>query len=288
MTILVTGATGNIGRRVVDRLIDLGANDICALTKNPAKAKLPEGVTAITGYLGDPESLPAALDGVDQMCLAPETLEATLDLVQKAGVEYVVALSGAGDWQEHAEKVTASGLVNTQLGPGEFTDNFTIWAEQIKTTRTIRDPYPSVVEAPISMDDIARVAAALLVKPEQTHYRKMYPITGPAALTCAEIAKQIGVGLGLDVTFEQCGRAEGEAALRPAMGEYAVWYLDQVKPVSTRRSRPTSWSLSSPGPPPNRWRSGRRATPSYSADLDVEVLGFGMMQHKRIGGLLGV
>jgi uncharacterized protein YbjT (DUF2867 family) len=180
MTILVTGATGNIGRRIVDRLIDLGANDIRALTKNPAKAKLPDGVTAITGYLGDPESLPAALDGVDQMYLAPlpETLEATLDLVRKAGVEYVVALSGAGDWQEHADKITASELVNTQLGPGEFIDNFAIWAEQIKATRTVRDPYPSVVEAPISMDDIARVAAALLVKPEESHYGKA---AGPTA-----------------------------------------------------------------------------------------------------------
>jgi uncharacterized protein YbjT (DUF2867 family) len=231
MTILVTGATGNIGRRIVDRLIDLGANDIRALTKNPARAKLPDGVTAITGYLGNPESLPDALDGVDQVYLAPlpETLEATLDLMRKAGVGYVVALSGAGDWQEHADKITASGLVNTQLGPGEFTDNFTIWAEQIKATRTVRDPYPSVVEAPISMDDIARVAAALLVKPEESHYGKMYPITGPAALTRAEIAEQIGVGLGIDLTFEQCSRADGEAALRPAMGEYARWYLDQIE-----------------------------------------------------------
>ena len=137
-------------------------------------------------------------------------------------MQYVVALSGGGDWQEHADNIAASGLVNTQLGPGEFTDNFTIWAEQIKATRTVRDPYPSVVEAPISMDDIARVAAALLVKPEQSHFGKMYPITGPEALTRAEIAEQIGVGIGVDVTFEQCGRAEAEAALRPAMGEYAA------------------------------------------------------------------
>jgi uncharacterized protein YbjT (DUF2867 family) len=77
MTILVTGATGNIGRRTVDHLIDLGANDIRALTKNPAKAKLPDGVTAVTGFLGDPGSLPAALEGVERMYLAPlpETLE---------------------------------------------------------------------------------------------------------------------------------------------------------------------------------------------------------------------
>jgi uncharacterized protein YbjT (DUF2867 family) len=231
MTILVTGATGNIGRRIVDHLIDLGANDIRALTKNPAKAKLPDGVTAVTGYLGDPESLPAAFDGVERMYLAPlpTTLDVTLELIRKANVEYVVALSGGGDWQEHADKVTASGLVNTQLGPGEFTDNFTIWADQIKASQTVRDPYPAVVEAPISMDDIARVAAALLIKPDESHHGKMYPITGPQALTRADIAKQIGVGIGVDITFEQCSRADGEAALRPAMGEYAHWYLDQIE-----------------------------------------------------------
>jgi uncharacterized protein YbjT (DUF2867 family) len=230
MTILVTGATGNIGRRIVDHLISLGVNDIRALTKNPAKANLPDGVTAITGYLGDPESLPAAFDGVQRMYLAPlpSTLEVTLELAKKANVEYVVALSGGGEWEEHAEKVTASGLVNTQLGPGEFTDNFTIWADQIKATHTVREPYPRVVEAPISMDDIARVAATLLVKPDESHHGKMYPITGPEALTRAEIARQIGAGIGVEVTFEQCDRAEAEAALRPAMGEYAGWYLDQL------------------------------------------------------------
>ena len=71
MTILVTGATGNIGRRIVDHLIDLGANDIRALTKNPAKAKLPDAVTVVTGYLGDPHSLPGAFEGIARMYLAP-------------------------------------------------------------------------------------------------------------------------------------------------------------------------------------------------------------------------
>jgi hypothetical protein len=57
----------------------------------------------------------------------------------------------------------------------------------------------------------------------------MYSITGPEALSRAAIAEQIGVGIGVDVTFEQCTRAEAEALLQPAMGEYAKWYLDQVQ-----------------------------------------------------------
>jgi uncharacterized protein YbjT (DUF2867 family) len=230
MTILVTGATGNIGRLMVNHLINLGANDIRALTKNPVKADLPDGVAPVTGYLGDPDTLPAALEGVERMYLAPlpRTLDVTLDLVKRAGVGYVVALSGAA-WQEHADAISASGLVNTQLGPGEFTDNFTVWSEQIKATHMVRDPYPSVIEAPISMDDIARVAATLLVCPDESHYGKTYPITGPEALTRAQIAEQIGAGIGVDVAFAQCSRADGEEALQPIMGEYARWYLDQIE-----------------------------------------------------------
>ena len=130
----------------------------------------------ITGYLGKPESLPAALAGVDRMYLAPlpETLDVTLEMAKAANVSYVVALSGGAHWQRHADTIAASGLTNTQLGPGEFLENFAIWSSQIKATRTVREPYPSAVEAPIAMDDIARVAAALLVKPEQSHHGQMY------------------------------------------------------------------------------------------------------------------
>lgn len=228
MTILVTGATGNIGRRVVDALLDLGVKDIRALTKNPERAQLPPAVQPVTGYLGDPDSLPAALEGVERMYLAPlpATLEATLDLASRAGVSYVVALSGGAHWQPQADGVAASGLPHTQLGPGEFLENFSMWAPQIRATGTVREPYPSMVEAPISMDDIARVAAALLADPDPEHLGRMYELTGPVALTRAQIAEQIGVGIGVDVRFEQCSRAEAEAALRPQMGDEVGWYLD--------------------------------------------------------------
>jgi uncharacterized protein YbjT (DUF2867 family) len=187
-------------------------------------------VTAVTGYLGDPDSLPAALEGVERMYLAPlpKTLEATLELAKQANVEYLVALSGEAHWQAHADAVAASGLVHTQLGPGEFLENFAVWAPQIKTMRTVREPYPTAVEAPISMDDIARVAAALLVKPDESHFGRIYPITGPEALTRARIAEQIGAGIGVPVSYEQCDRAEAEAAFQQALGPNAAWYLDQV------------------------------------------------------------
>lgn len=230
MTVLVTGATGNIGRRVVDELIRLGGSDIGdirALTANPAKAALPESVTAITGYLGKPETLPAALEGVERVYLAPfpATVGPTLDMLVQAGVQYVVALSGGAHWAEHAEAITGSGLAHTQLGPGEFCENFAMWAPQIKTG-TVRDVAPDHVESPVSMDDIARVAAHLLAGPQDAHLSAMYELTGPVALSRADIARQIGAGIGLPVEAQQCNRAEAEALLRPVMGDGARWYLD--------------------------------------------------------------
>ena len=56
----------------------------------------------------------------------------------------------------------------------------------------------------------------------------MYAITGPESLTRAQIAEQIGFGIGVDVAFEQCSRDEAIEALRPAMGSEAAWYLDTV------------------------------------------------------------
>lgn len=230
MTILVTGATGNIGRRIVDRLIDLGANDIRALTTNPAKAKLPAGVEAVTGFLGRPESLPAALEGVDRVYLAPlpATVEVTLEMITAANVSYVVALSGTAHWQQHADTVGRAPVASTQLGPGEFCENFRMWAPQIKATGTVREPYPGLIEAPVSMDDIARVAAHLLANPSDSHIGRMYELTGPQSLTRVQIAEQLGEGIGKPVRFESCSRDDAEAVLRPAMGDYATFYLDTL------------------------------------------------------------
>lgn len=227
MTVLVTGATGNIGRRVVDRLLDLGVSDIRALTSDPAKANLPAGVEVVTGFLGRPETLSPALADVDQIYLAPfpRTIGITCEMIAAARVSYVVALSGAAHWQEHADRISATPVPSTQLGPGEFCENFAMWAPQI-ATGVVRDVAPEAVQSPVSMDDIARVAAHLLADPIDAHLGQMYALTGPEAITRAEIARQIGDGLGTPVQMQRCDRAEADALLRPVMGDGVDWYLD--------------------------------------------------------------
>ena len=89
MRVLVTGATGNVGRLVVDHLVRAGGVEVRALTTNPGKARLPAGVEVVTGYLGRIDTLPPALAGVDRMYLAPlpGTVTEVLSAAREAGVQ---------------------------------------------------------------------------------------------------------------------------------------------------------------------------------------------------------
>jgi uncharacterized protein YbjT (DUF2867 family) len=165
LTILVTGATGNVGRLVMDRLLKKGATGVRALTNNPQKAALSAEVEVSEGYIGRPETVPAALGGVQKMYLAPapETAWEVVAMAEDAGVERIVDLAGYGWWRAVEEAVEGSGIPWTHLRPGEFMDNALIWAPQIRATGTVRDAYPGAANAPIDLGDIAAVAAATLL-----------------------------------------------------------------------------------------------------------------------------
>jgi uncharacterized protein YbjT (DUF2867 family) len=228
MKILVTGATGNIGRMVVDHLLARGADDVRALTTNPARAKLPDGVEVARGYLGRPETLPAAFAGVDRVYLAPvlETVTDVVRLAHEAGVQHIVDLSGdeTTEWQPIAQAVEASGAAWTHLYAGEFVENTTVWADQVRTAGEVREPYPDAANAPVAMDDIARVAAAVLM--EEGHEGRAHTLTGPETMTRAERVRRLGEALGRELAFRQVPLDEAAAVLEPAMGEYARWYLE--------------------------------------------------------------
>lgn len=237
MTILVTGATGNVGRLVVDHLVAAGA-PVRALTVDPRRAALPAGVEVVKGYIGRPETLPAALAGVDRLYLAPlpHTAPEVLRLAREAGVQYVVDLSSsnadeeaAGDpsgWHYYAVEraVEASGLAWTHLRPGEFMTNTLDWAAQIRATGVVRAPHGQAATAIIDLDDIAAVAARVLLG--EGHAGKKYELTGPAAVKRVDLARQIGEAIGREVRFEEQTREEALAELVPTMGEWAAWYVD--------------------------------------------------------------
>lgn len=229
MTILVTGATGSVGRLVVDHLVAAGA-PVRALTVDPRRAALPAGVEVAVGSVLRPETLPAALAGVDRMYLAPapRTAAEVVARAGDAGVAHVVDLSGEpGTWWGEVTRAVEAGAPRwTHLWPGDFMENTLTWAPGVAATRTVREPWPHGRSAPIAMDDVARVAATALLT--STHHGAALSLTGPEVLTRVDLAERIGAALGEPVAFVTVTRDEAVADLEPTMGGDAAWYVDTV------------------------------------------------------------
>jgi uncharacterized protein YbjT (DUF2867 family) len=242
MTILVTGATGNVGRLVVDELLALGATGVRALTVNPARAALPAQVEVVRGYLGRPETVAPALAGVDRMYLAPllGTVDEVTRLAAGAGVRHIVDLAGGEntDWRPIEVAVEASGVAWTHLEAGEFMANALMWAPQIRAGGVVRDANPRAATAPIAVEDIAAVAARVLMG--DGHEGKVHALTGPETLTRRDRIRQIGQALGRELIYEELDRDTAIAELRPAMGEYAVRYVDGQAWMVDHPQRPTT------------------------------------------------
>jgi uncharacterized protein YbjT (DUF2867 family) len=228
MRILVTGATGNVGRMVVDELLARGATEVRALTNNPAKAQLPPQVDVAHGFLGRLETLPAALAGVEKLYLAPHpaTVFEVCRLAADAGVRQIVDMAGAkgGTWQIIEDGVEASGVAFTHLEPGEFMANSTLWSAQIAAGDVVRDAYGDVVNAPVAQEDIAAVTAHVLLS--DGHVGRSYELTGPEALSRRQMVATIGRALGRDLAYVELTGDEALAHFESLMGEYGQWYLD--------------------------------------------------------------
>ncbi|GAA1237874.1 NmrA family NAD(P)-binding protein [Prauserella halophila] len=231
MTVLVTGATGNIGRKTVDHLLQRGATDVRALTNNPTKAELPDHVEVADGYLRRLDTLPAAFDSVTRMYLAPtpDTVDDVLRLARDAGIEHIVDLSGEHEswWGTVTRAVERSGIPWTHLWPGDFMENSMLWADQIRRTGAVHEPYPDAASSPIAMDDIAAVAAAALLDPDPG---TSHLLTGPETLTRTEQVAHLATALDSDLRFVTTSREDTLTHLRPVMGENAEFYVDNVLP----------------------------------------------------------
>jgi uncharacterized protein YbjT (DUF2867 family) len=240
--ILVTGATGLNGSELVRRLSAKGIPSR-ALVRNPAKAQplasLPH-VEIVEGDMARPDSLTAAFRGVERAMLIsssdPTMLEVQssfIDAARKAGVKHVVKLSGIIPEPDspfrfarmHAEiekRLEASGMAYTHLRAGEFMPSYFRQVPSIVARGVLALPMGEARIASIDIGDIAEVAIAVLTT--SGHEGKIYPLTGPEALTMGEVAEKLSAATGkairyVDVPPEEARQARLAAGFPPYLAE---------------------------------------------------------------------
>jgi len=271
MTILVTGATGSVGRSLVDALV-AGGEAVRALSRTPAGADLPEGVEVVGpddgGLFHEVEAMfvfPLA-DGVDDLVSA----------AVGAGVGRFVVLSslaaavefprdrGSASATHHLaveRAVTARTDDWTILRPGAFANNLLAWAWTIKSGAPIRAPHIHSAQAPIHEADITDAAAATLV--QDGHTGKTYPLTGPQSLTRVEQVAALGAGLGRELHLVEISPEEFRADTAPYVPEGIVsMLLDYWSDTVTEpdRVRPGVPELTGkPGRTLEQWARDHRA-----------------------------
>ncbi|MEV0736183.1 NAD(P)H-binding protein [Streptomyces sp. NPDC050549] len=210
--ILVTGATGNIGRALARELDDRGEKSRL-LVRDPARAAgLPPSDRAelVVGDLGDPDTLAPALSGVDRLFLLTQGIgtdhtTTAVAAARAAGVRHLVHLSSAhvlldpvpamGRWHHEREQIIrASGIPATFLRPGGFMTNALDWLPTIHEGGYVLDPVGPGRYAPIDPADIAAVAAHVLTGHEEEG--EEYVLTGDETFTVAEQVRIISETVG--------------------------------------------------------------------------------------------
>jgi uncharacterized protein YbjT (DUF2867 family) len=235
--ILVTGATGNAGSAVVRALLGAGA-PVRALVRPGREDAVPSGAEAVAGDLNRPDSVGAAIEGVDAVFLLAgyDGLAESLERMRAGGVRRVVLLSGsgaaAGDRTNAVARyqllsqdaVRDSGLVWTFLQPNSFMANALRWRDQLRAGDVVRLPFGEVPVALIDPADIAAVAVLALTT--DAHAGSVYRLSGPEALRPAEQVATLGRALERDLHFEALTDDEARAQMSATMpAEYAEAFM---------------------------------------------------------------
>ena len=245
--ILITGATGTTGREVVEELRRLGAKDVRALVRDPARADFirEAGFETVVGDFDRPETLDAALKGVERaLLLTPPSMQtfehqrAFVEAAARAGVRHVVKLSafgadagapeGFGKWHGQAEDLLkASGLAWTMLRPNFFMQNLLGQAKQIASDGIIAQAVGDGRASFIDTRDIAAVAARTLT--EEGHAGQTYVLTGPEALSYTEVAAKLSEATGREIKYVPVSPAQfRETALAAGLPEWLVSGLERL------------------------------------------------------------
>ena len=233
--ILITGATGTVGRELTQQLLEAG-QAMRVLTRDAGKVSALEGRAEIAvGDLDSPETLRAALAGIERVFLVTANTQQDVNVLQAAKaarVRHIVKLSTleAVDpvmiehvkWhREREELIRASGLAWTFLRPTMFMSTALDWAKTIRQEGTIYFPGGEGKVPAIDPWDIAAVAAVALTEPG--HEGQAYALTGPMALGFGEMAEVFTRVLGRQVRYVDMPEKEaGEGMRKAGLPDYVV------------------------------------------------------------------
>jgi uncharacterized protein YbjT (DUF2867 family) len=276
MTVLVTGATGPVGRHLVTTLVERGAC-VRAVTRKPDDAALPDGVDVVPGDLTEASTLgPHVFEGVDRAFVFPaQGVEAFVQAAIAAGVHRFSVLSSlaaasefprdrASVSQLHHSAVEAAVTERTEawtiLRPGTFANNLLSWAWQIRSGAPIRAPYLASAQAPIHEHDVAEAAAQSLLTDD--HLGDAIAMTGPQALSRAEQVATIGRALGreipvIEITPDEFRAETAQFIPEPVMTMLLDYWSDTL--TTPDRTRPVTAVTGRPGRTLAQWAADHRA-----------------------------
>jgi uncharacterized protein YbjT (DUF2867 family) len=233
--ILVTAATGQVGREIARLLA--GTAPVRAMVRDPAAVGDLSGVEVAVATFEDADALAAAMAGAETVFLAGRDSPGyaaqqghAADAAVGTGVRHVVKLSALGaaagspvelmrDHHAVEERLRASGMAWTFLRPHLYMQNLLRFAGPVAGEGRLAAPMGTAAYPFVDTRDVAAAAAAVLLAPD-AHTGRAYTLTGPRAVTYAEVARLMGAIVGRDVAYEALAperfRADLEAAGIPA------------------------------------------------------------------------
>jgi uncharacterized protein YbjT (DUF2867 family) len=230
--ILITGATGQVGREAVNALLAAGAQ-VRALVRDPTRAGLNPGAQVVEGSFEDDASLARALEGIDTMLLAgrdsPEAVShhrRVLAHARRANVQHIVKLSAIGASpnspvalmrEHHAidEELRRGPASWTLLKPHLYMQNLLRAADAVRRDGRLAAPMGDGRYPLVDTRDVGAAAAIILGDPTR-HAGRSYALTGPAAYGYGEIANALAVAAGSTVSYEAVSPQAYEARLLAA------------------------------------------------------------------------